>query len=216
MTALCVPLECCAVASWTDDRFRGARYTGAMGGKSGMYELSPQAFQLIYGMTFFVMGLAVIARVSAYPPSRFRNRLLALGASGLFHAAGTWLILESVTEIGLPSYIRQISYTAGYLALFYFAFGWSERRPMAAHAIALASIGGLLTADYFIAEPAGMHIVTRLGVGMPAIICAAVVFMRDSSFRFGSRPSPRHQTAGLASTECQYRPLPGLGLRAPP
>ena len=75
---------------------------------------------------------------------------------------------------------------AGYISLFYFAFGGNERRPVLVHAIALVTMCGLLTADFLITVPGLTQSVRQLGVGMPVAVCAALVFMRHSAFQFES------------------------------
>ncbi len=153
-----------------------------------MTELAPEIYRLIYGLTFFILGLAVVVRAAAYPSSNFRNRLLALCAFGLLQAASASVTFLYVIIDVAPFHFRAMLYGPGSLALYYFAFGWSERRPMLAHAIVLASICGLVIASFLVTEPGLLQAIRRLGVAMPATICAALVFVYDSSFRFGSGP----------------------------
>ncbi len=154
-----------------------------------MHELPPELFRLIYGLTYFVLGLAVLVRALAYPTSGFRNRLFALGAFGLLHAIAIWLILTPVIASMFSTHLHGVFYVPSFLALYYFAFGWREKWPMASHAVALATIFGLAMEIIFIADPALVQFLTGPGVAIPAAICAALVFMLDSAFRFGSPSS---------------------------
>jgi hypothetical protein len=61
--------------------------------------------------------------------------------SGFFTPPHFWAA-PVTAEFGedTPHFVRTLLYQPSNLALFYFAFGWNERRPMLAHYIALASI----------------------------------------------------------------------------
>ena len=151
-----------------------------------MVELSPDFYLLVYGLTFFVMGLAVTVRALATPASNLRNRLLALGVFGLLHAVFTWLLFD---ETVLWSYLRPTLYIVSYLALYYFAFGWRGRRRTTVHVIAAAMTCVLVIAPLLISEPSLMPTIRRLGVSLPVAVCAGLVFVFDDSFRFGSKLS---------------------------
>ena len=154
-----------------------------------MHEFPADVFHLIYGLTYFGLGLAVVVHALAYPASAFRHRLFAFGAFGLLHAIAIWLVLTNAITSTVPSHVQGVFTAPSFLALYYFAFGWRERWSMAGHGITLATICSLIIASVSITDSALMQFVTRLGVAMPAAICAALVFMLDSSFRFGSRSS---------------------------
>ena len=154
-----------------------------------MQELSLEVFRLIYGLTYFVLGLAVGARVLGYHASEFRNRLLALAAFGLLHAGAVWVLLINPAENGISSHLQAVFYAASFLSLYYFALGWNERWPMVAHIIVLGTVCSLIIASLLITDQAPMHVFSRLNLGLPATICAALAFIYDSTFRFGSRSS---------------------------
>ena len=111
-----------------------------------MQLLSLEAFRLIYGLTYFILGLTLGARVLAYQPSEFRNRLLALASFGILHACAIWLLLFNSAGSEISSHAKTVFYAASFLSLYYFALGWNERWPMLAHATVLATICSLILA----------------------------------------------------------------------
>ena len=154
-----------------------------------MQELSPETFRLIYGLTYFVLGLAVGVRALGHQSSSLRNRLFALAAFGLLHAGAVWLLITSPVESTIVIQLQTVLYAASFLALYYFALGWNEKWPMTAHLVSLVTIFGLVIAFLAIADEALNQKIVRFGIGLPATICAALVFLCDSTFRFGSRSS---------------------------
>ncbi|MGY9106127.1 MAG: hypothetical protein ACKVG0_06290 [Alphaproteobacteria bacterium] len=151
-----------------------------------MQELSPETFCLIYGLTYFVLGLAVGVRALGHQSSSLRNRIFALAAFGLLHAGAIWLLITSPVESKVAIQLQTVLYAASFLALYYFALGWNKKWPMAAHLVSLVTIFGLVIAFLAIADEALNQKIVRFGIGLPATICAALVFLCDSAFRFGS------------------------------
>ncbi len=154
-----------------------------------MQLLSIEAFHLVYGLTYFILGLAVGARVLGYQPSAFRNRLLALASFGLLHACAIWFLLINPTATGISFHLQAAFYAGSFLSLYYFALGWNERWPMVAHIIVVGTVCSLIIASLLITNQAPMQFFSRLNLGLPATICAALAFIYDSAFRFGSRSS---------------------------
>lgn len=152
-----------------------------------MLELTPEYVSLLYGAAYFIMGFAIVVRTSAFPSSGFRNRLFALSAFGLLRAASLWSVLIFDLPRGEPFAVREIIHLPAYFALFYFAFGWNEKRPMLAHAISMTAIGALAMTFLLALDPLHMQIARRAIVIIPATACAAFVFLRDDAFQFGSK-----------------------------
>ena len=128
-----------------------------------MHELSAEFFRLIYGLTYFTLGLAILARALAYPPTGFRSRLLALSLFGLLHAAAAWLVLVDSIANAVPPHLQSVFTAPSFLALYYFAFGWREKWPMAAHAAALATICSLAITIVLVSDPAFAQLLIRIG-----------------------------------------------------
>lgn len=157
-----------------------------------MNGLSADAFRLIYGFTYVIMGLAVGIRAIAFPSSSFRNRLLALAGFGILHAAALWGV-DFIDRLGdaAPSYGHTLAYLPSDLALFYFAFGWNERRPMLAHLVVAASVGIFAITAILTEGEVPLQIVSRIIIDFPATLSAALVFARDDTFRGASRFAER-------------------------
>ncbi len=154
-----------------------------------MPELPPDSWNAVYGLAYFTMGLAVVVRASANASSRFRNRLFALGVFGLLRAASLWSILIFDLPRGDLISLREVVHLPAYFALYYFALGWNERRPWLAHAVVMVSVCALLIAFLLATDTLYLQIARRLGVIFPVTVCAALVFLRDPSFHFGTRVS---------------------------
>ena len=105
-----------------------------------MLELDIDTWRLLYSLSLFMMGTAVLSRATAYPNSGFRNRLLSLGLFGLLHAAGTSFRFLGLTDEGIAAHIRIFLYTSSYVALYYFAIGWRQSYPHAVHYIAALTV----------------------------------------------------------------------------
>lgn len=60
---------------------------------------------------------------------------------------------------------------------------------MVAHIIVVGTVCSLIIASLLITNQAPMQFFSRLNLGLPATICAALAFIYDSAFRFGSRSS---------------------------
>jgi len=167
-----------------------------------MFELDPDISRTLYASSFLVMGTAILARASAFPNSGIRNRLLALGTFGLFHAAGTWFPILGFSPDGGAAEIRAAIYITGYVSLFYFAFGWDETRPRLGHCVAALAVLvwaviGVLDLDAEMTQE-----LRRMTAGMPASAFAAIAIARDRNFRFASKFSERMKwivVAGFAT-----------------
>ena len=160
---------------------------GATDARSRVLRLTPEYISLLYGAAYFIMGFAIVVRASACPASNFRSRLFALGVFGLLRAASLWTVLFYELPRGDPFALREVIHLPAYFALFYFAFGWNEKRPMLAHAVSLAAIAVLTLTFLFVTDPLQMHVARRTIVIIPATACAAIVFLKDGAFQF---PSP--------------------------
>jgi PAS domain S-box-containing protein len=74
-----------------------------------------------------------------------------------------------------------------FIALCYFASGWSGRRATIVHLVVLMNVVAGCFVALRVAEPVYLQMVTHLGLGMPAGLYAAFAFARDPAFR----PAPK-------------------------
>lgn len=148
-----------------------------------MEEFYPELISLSYGLAYFTMGMALGVRALAFPSSAFRNRLLALGAFGIFHSGAVWTAFALALESTPPFFVRDMIFVPSALALYYFAFGWNRKQTALPHVIAAASITALLVLSPFIQTHEMMEVVTRALFPLPAAICAGTVLLLDRSFR---------------------------------
>jgi PAS domain S-box-containing protein len=160
-------------------------------------QVSPfEPFALISSLTYFSLGLAVFVRAVAYPESQFRQRLVALGAFGLLEAGAIWIPLSGALSV--PPDLRVLLSVPSFLALYYFAFGWSSERPGLAHGLALGSLAAMLVVLLGVVETNYLALALRFGIALPASLCAALVFFSDEAFEArGHSSSAIRTTAAL-------------------
>nr|TFG53927.1 MAG: PAS domain S-box protein [Hyphomicrobiales bacterium] len=155
----------------------------AIGKNRMMQEMPPDIIRLAYGLTYFALGLAVGVRALAYPTSGFRDRIFALAAFGLLQAGAIWSLSALPLETITPSPLMGLVYAPGYLALYYFAFGWREKWPILVHAVVFGTVGVLAAVAMFVADPVQTPLWVELGVAVPASFCAALALIFGNTFR---------------------------------
>jgi PAS domain-containing protein len=180
-----------------------------------MFEANIDTWRIVYGLSLFMMGTAVLARASAYPNSGFRNRLLALGIFAMLHAAGTSFRNLGLADEGAAAHVRTALYSSSYVALYYFAMGWRKSFSPVVHIVAVSTM-------VFWAATAGLdatqeaEILRLITSGVPAATCAALAMIRDRKFRFEYRLSVSMKwlvVAGFVAYALLHLPSAGDTLR---
>lgn len=151
-----------------------------------MFETSIEIWRIVYCLSLFMLGTAIIARATAYPTSGFRNRLLSLGTFGLLHTVGTAFPYLGSDEIAQLGTVRTAIYSTSYVALYYFALGWRPIHSNAVHYIAALTIALWALSAMMGLEPQAESF-RRFTSGVPAAMCAAIAIIWDKNFYFQSR-----------------------------
>ena len=180
----------------------GPRLWGGVASKQ-MFESLFEFSRQISGLGLFALGAALFARAGAYAEPALRGRLLALSAFGFFTAAAIWCSDFALVAEIVPAQFETAFYVPGFLALYYFSFGWNEARPGLAHGAVAATLCVLALVPFGIADAALFPLVVQYGVALPALSCAAIVLFRGAVVPL-SAPSPAAPIGALG--------MAGLGL----
>ena len=138
-----------------------------------------QPLFMVYGLAFFVLGLAVSVRAFAFPPSLVRTRFLALGAFGLIHGVFEWSVMAKLFWGWSVPYVVDQGVAAGsFVFLGYFGI----RGLGGSHRVFVTTLSAITTIWIIVAiqfkDPVVLESVTRLGMAVPASIVSALSFFR--------------------------------------
>lgn len=134
----------------------------------------------IYGLSFFMLGFAVVVRALAFDPSPARRRLFWLAAFGLGHGAFEWLTLCRLTGfVTMP--VKVDAFLLGLTFIPLLVFGFSDGGPGVARTVRPVLLLTVLwlAVLVFLNDPAVIDLSTRYLLAVPAAIGAAVVFWID-------------------------------------
>lgn len=145
-----------------------------------MVDVPIQLTVAAYGLAFFAMGLVVGVRAGICPPSQLRRRLFALAGFGLLYAGFVWSMMAS-EALGVTT---KFAIAAGsFILLWSFAIAGSSLAARANWAAIALCAAAWCWVAFTVDDPVMIEALTRLGLGVPASLCAAIGLSLDPRLR---------------------------------